>query len=213
MPADILCTVGLPALHKGVLYNCMALLLNQQVIALRPKVMMCEEINYYESRVFTGWPACRAVEDFSLPDCVRQIKGQLSCKIGVIMLQTLDAAIGFEICEESWQEATMGMQYRQAGAEIILNSSASHAAAGKISKKIHLFQELNSKLGSFYVYSNIVGTDGGRLYYDGQCFVLANNRLIARSEPFNLDPCQLLVARLDLAEIRSFRSIRKYKKL
>ncbi|MFO7540813.1 MAG: nitrilase-related carbon-nitrogen hydrolase, partial [Chloroflexota bacterium] len=47
---DILCDVGLPVMHQGVRYNCRALLLNRQILWLRPKMALADDGNYRESR-------------------------------------------------------------------------------------------------------------------------------------------------------------------
>ena len=52
---DILIDVGMPVMHKNVCYNCRVIFLNQKLLLIRPKLALCNEDNYRESRWFTAW--------------------------------------------------------------------------------------------------------------------------------------------------------------
>lgn len=64
----------------------------------------------------------------------------------------------------------MGLQ----GAEIILNNSASHYELSKFKYRVHLLKEATLKNGGVYVYSNILGCDGGRMFFDGKPMIMCN---------------------------------------
>ncbi len=121
-----------------------------------------------------------------MPLVVVERTGQTRCPIGVVVLETRETRIGFEICEECWQEKNTASLQRVQGAEIIINSSGSHDMKHKVKNKIEMVRYNNSKSGGFYIYNNLIGTDGGRLYYDGQSFVMANKKLIFLNEQFGL---------------------------
>lgn len=52
---DMLIDVGMPVMHKNVAYNCRVAFYNQKIILIRPKLLMCEDGNYRESRWFSPW--------------------------------------------------------------------------------------------------------------------------------------------------------------
>lgn len=52
---DILIDVGMPVMHKNVTYNCRVAFLNRRILLIRPKMQMCEDGNYRESRWFSPW--------------------------------------------------------------------------------------------------------------------------------------------------------------
>lgn len=52
---DVLVDVGMPVMHKNVAYNCRVIFHNKKILLIRPKIMMCDDGNYRESRWFTGW--------------------------------------------------------------------------------------------------------------------------------------------------------------
>lgn len=52
---DMLIDVGMPVQHRNVSYNCRVAFLNKKILLIRPKMMLCEDGNYRESRWFSGW--------------------------------------------------------------------------------------------------------------------------------------------------------------
>ena len=51
----ILCDVGMPVMHRNVTYNCRVAFFNGQVVMIRPKLILCDDGNYRETRWFTAW--------------------------------------------------------------------------------------------------------------------------------------------------------------
>jgi len=52
---DMLIDVGMPVMHKNVTYNCRVAFLNRRILLIRPKMRLCEDGNYRESRWFSPW--------------------------------------------------------------------------------------------------------------------------------------------------------------
>lgn len=52
---DMLIDVGMPVMHRNVAYNCRVAFLNKKILLIRPKIFMCQDGNYRESRWFSGW--------------------------------------------------------------------------------------------------------------------------------------------------------------
>lgn len=52
---DILIDVGMPVMHKNVTYNCRVAFLNRRILLIRPKMRLCEDGNYRETRWFSPW--------------------------------------------------------------------------------------------------------------------------------------------------------------
>ncbi|MCH2575948.1 hypothetical protein MK131_14295, partial [Candidatus Poribacteria bacterium] len=67
----ILCDIGMPVSHKNVSYNCRVLVLNQQILMIRPKIFLANDGNYRETRWFSAWSQERSIEPFSLPETIR----------------------------------------------------------------------------------------------------------------------------------------------
>ena len=56
------------------------------------------------------------------------------------------------------------------------------------------------------MYSNLLGCDGGRLYFDGCCLVAVNGSIVAQGLQFNLNEVNVTVATVDLDDVTAFRS-------
>ena len=68
--------VGMPVMHKGVVYNTRVVFLEGKIILIRPKLTNCDDGNYRETRWFTAWTKRKQIEDFFLPRIVQEATGQ-----------------------------------------------------------------------------------------------------------------------------------------
>ncbi|OAL24760.1 hypothetical protein AYO22_05549 [Fonsecaea multimorphosa] len=98
--SDCILDIGMPVRHNSVRYNCRVIVLNKKILLIRPKMAMCEEGNYFESRWFTPWTRRREVEDYPLEDAISSVTGQRTAPFGDGVLQTIDTLVGAETCEE-----------------------------------------------------------------------------------------------------------------
>lgn len=64
---DILCIIGMPVFHRNVLFNCAVVVLNSEILLIRPKIYLAEGGNYREPRWFTSWGVDREMETMVLP--------------------------------------------------------------------------------------------------------------------------------------------------
>jgi NAD+ synthase (glutamine-hydrolysing) len=92
------------------------------------------------------------------------------------------------------------------GVEIITNSSGSHFTLRKLETRLQLIIEATKKSGGVYLYSNQRGCDGDRLYYDGCAMILVNGEVVAQGSQFSLNDVEVIIATLDLEEVRAYRS-------
>lgn len=164
---DIILDLGLPIQHRGCSYNARLIALNGRVLAIRPKLDLCNDGNFREMRYFSPWPR-RRVEDYVLPACIQRLAaGQKRTRIGEVAFEALDASFASETCEELWTPNSPHSYYSLAGIEIVLNSSGSHHELRKLDTRVELIREATAKTGGVYMYANQRGCDGDRLYYDG----------------------------------------------
>ena len=205
---DIIIDLGLPIQHRGCSYNSRVLALNGEILAIRPKLDLCNDGNFREMRYFTPWPRER-VDDYTLPEVIQQLpKKQRRCRIGEVAFETLDGSFASETCEELWTPNSPHSLYSLAGIEIVMNSSGSHHELRKLDTRINLIQEATAKTGGVYMYSNQRGCDGDRLYYDGCALILNSGRVLAQGSQFSLRDVEVQTAMVDLDEIWSFRTSR-----
>lgn len=203
---DIIIDLGLPVQHKGCNYNARVIALNGEVLAVRPKLDLCNDGNFREMRYFTPWPR-RRVDDYKLPKVIQELpRQQKKTRIGEVIFETNDASFASETCEELWTPLSPHSVYSLAGVEIVLNSSGSHHELRKLDTRINLIKEATAKCGGVYMYSNQRGCDGDRLYYDGCSLILNSGQVLAQGSQFSLLDVEVQTATLDLDEICAWRT-------
>ncbi|XP_026520427.1 glutamine-dependent NAD(+) synthetase [Notechis scutatus] len=203
---DIICDVGMPVMHRNVRYNCRVIFLNKKILLIRPKIALANSGNYREMRWFTPWNRLRHVEEYFLPRMIQEITAQESVPFGDAVLATLDTCIGTEICEELWIPTSPHIEMGIDGVEIFTNSSASHHVLRKAHTRVELVNSATAKNGGIYILANQKGCDGDRLYYDGCAMISMNGATVAQGHQFLLDDIEVLVATLDLEDVRSYRA-------
>lgn len=206
---DILIDVGMPVMHKNVAYNCRVIFLNQKIFLIRPKKVLAEDGNYRESRWFSPWKKERTTEEFYLPRMISAITGQKTVPIGDAVISTLDTCIGFEICEELWCAASQHIPLSMDGVEIICNGSGSHTELRKNYILSDLVKNATMKCGGCYIFSNLRGCDGERLYFEGTSSITLNGSLLATTKQFSLEEVDVITATIDLEDIRCYRNSKR----
>lgn len=112
------------------------------------------------------------------------------------------------------------------GVEIFTNSSGSHHELRKLYTRVELIKEATLKVcpegqinsrhciysipsfkpGGIYLYANQQGCDGDRLYYDGCAMIAVNGRIVAQGSQFSLNDVEVVVATVDIEDVRSHRT-------
>ncbi|XP_035773682.1 glutamine-dependent NAD(+) synthetase-like [Anopheles albimanus] len=202
---DILIDVGMPVQHRNVAYNCRVAFYNGRLVLIRPKMILCDDGNYRESRWFSAWTRDRQTEEYQLPREVAIALGQETVPIGDAMLATLDTCLGYEICEELWTPRSKHIDMSLAGAEILVNGSGSYMQLRKANITGELIRHASYKAGGAYLFSNLRGCDGQRVYFNGCSAVALNGQIIARGRQFALEDVEVTVATFDLQDIRAYR--------
>ncbi len=190
-------TVGLPIAHRGVLYNCTAVLCNGEIVGVVPKKFLAGDGIHYEPRWFKAWP---------------------TGEVGTIELRDKDFAfgdlhfdfdglkIGLEICEEAWVAQRPGAMLAKRGVDVILNPSASHFAFGKLQVRKGFVNEGSRAFNAAYVYTNLVGNEAGRIIFDGGVLIADGGQIIAQGERFSYRDANLTVGVVDIGRNRVLRS-------
>eukprot|EP01114_Cavostelium_apophysatum_P006067 TRINITY_DN17279_c0_g1_i1.p1 TRINITY_DN17279_c0_g1~~TRINITY_DN17279_c0_g1_i1.p1 ORF type:complete len:706 (-),score=170.39 TRINITY_DN17279_c0_g1_i1:44-2161(-) len=202
---NILCDIGMPINHQNVKYNCRIFLLNRKVVFIRPKIYLADDGNYRESRWFTSWKKQLAIKDYYLPFNIRKITGQTKVPFGDGAIAALDTVVSSETCEELFTPNSHHIALSLNGVEIIGNGSGSHHQLKKLEQRINLMCSATAKAGGVYMYANQQGCDGGRLYYDGCAAIIVNGEIVAQGGQFSLQDVEVIVATVDLHDIRAFR--------
>jgi NAD+ synthase (glutamine-hydrolysing) len=211
----ILVDVGCPMMHNGLPYNCRVFMLNGKIVLIRPKMDLADDGNYREARWFTAWPhrlgTPGAVEDHWVSSILHSAMGGKAGKpikvpFGVPILQTIDGTtIASEICEELWTLEAVHIRQILSGVEIISNGSGSHHSLRKLEDRIRLIKSATEQFGGVYLYGNLRGCGGDRLYFDGCSSIFMNGELLAQASQFSLNDVELITAVIDISHVRAKR--------
>lgn len=189
----LVCAVGLPVVVEGSLYNAVAVLVDGKVAGINAKRRLPREGVHYEPRWFTPWVDGRSIQI----EC-----GGAQVPFGDLVYEINGARIALEICEEAWG-AVPAAAAAAGFADIVLNPSASHFAIGKHETREHLVANNSRSFGVYYVYSNLVGLEAGRIIYDGGAMIACDGKMIARGRRFSFDDGDLVFADAQLDAVRS----------
>lgn len=125
-------------------------------------------------------------EEFYLPRIISSQTGQQTVPFGDAVIATRDTCIGFEICEELWNPKSTHIDMSLSGVEIMVNGSGSYMQLRKAYITTDLIKNASFKAGGLYMFSNLRGCDGQRVYFNGCSAMALNGNIIARSKQFSL---------------------------
>lgn len=145
----ILVDIGMPVIHRGVMYNCRVFLCNGSILAIRPKLHLANDGNYRETRYFATWKHRGRSEPHLLPPRLRPHApgGAGEVPFGDVVLKMGDALLAAETCEELFTPQAPHIGLALAGVEIISNGSGSHHQLRKLDTRLDLIRGATAKVG------------------------------------------------------------------
>jgi len=180
--SEIAVCVGLPMRFENKLYNVACLIQNQEIVGFYPKQRLANDGVHYEPRWFAAWESTKKSE----------IKiGNKTYPFGHYFFDINGLKVGFEICEDAWQE-DRPISYIHEEVEIVLNPSASHFAFDKANYREQIVIESSRKFKCTYLYTNLLGNEAGRMIYDGDIIITQNGNLIGRNNRLSFKDYGLL---------------------
>jgi len=126
--------------------------------------------------------------------------------IGNAVIECNDTTIACEICEEVWVPKNLHVDYGLDGVEIISNGSGSHHELRKLNNRLELIKNASKRNGGIYMYSNLKGCDGGRVYYDGGSLICLNGRIVTQLPSFSLPEVEVTLGAIDIDIVRRYRT-------
>ena len=196
---DIIAVVGVPVRIGTLLYNCAAVIQHGTLLGVVPKTYLPNYNEFYEKRWFASAADLQPQEIYLAGSPVHVSAEPL-------LFRTCDGvAFGVEICEDVWAPLPPSNTLALAGADIIVNLSASNELIGKHRYLCSLLAQQSARTMCGYVYSSSgFGESTQDVVYGGNALVFENGRLLAKSERFALEP-QLQLAQIDVERLRSER--------
>src|SRR5260370_28940022 len=188
--------VGAPLRHSGHLYNCGVVIHRGRLLGVVPKVFLPNYREFYERRHFTSG------ED--VVGRLIEIAGH-EAPFGRDLLFAAQGNSAFtfhvEICEDLWVPHPPSTDAALAGAEILLNLSASNITIGKAEMRRLLCPSQSSPCIAAYAYSAAgAGESTTDLAWDGQAGIFELSDRLAGTERFSPSP-DMAVAAVHLGRI------------
>lgn len=184
--------VGLPVRNGNTLYNCAAICCRGQLLALVPKTYIPNYNEFYEKR----WWSPAPTEDIQLSYAGYNVN--LSSRQ---IIEVAGAKVAIEICEDMWTPVAPSSYAALAGADVILNLSASDTLIGKHKYQQQLVVGTSAKLLCAYVYASAgFGESSTDLVFDGPAYIAEKGSLLASNTRWTIDE-HYIVADIDLDAI------------
>ncbi len=191
--------VGAPLRREGRLYNAAVVIHGGQVLGVTPKTYLPNYREFYEKRHFTSGAGVRGG--------AIQLAGR-TAPFGVDLLFRSIGAVAMsfhvEICEDVWTPIPPSSGAALAGAEVLVNLSASNITIGKAEMRRLLCASQSARAIAAYLYTAAgQGESTTDLAWDGQAGVFEMGAALAESARFADDT--LTFADVDLGRIRQER--------
>jgi len=192
--------VGAPLRWQGRLYNCAIVIYRGQVLGVVPKTYLPNYREFYERRHFTSGEAVR--------EAAISLAGQQTpFGADLLFAATGPSAFTFhiEICEDLWVPQPPSIAGAAAGAEVLLNLSASNITIGKAQMRRLLCASQSARCIAAYAYSAAgAGESTTDLAWDGQAGIFEMGVDLAETQRFSGKP-EIAIADIDLGRIRQER--------
>jgi NAD+ synthetase len=177
---EAMIVIGTPVRYAGRLFNCAVAARGGKILGMVPKSYMAGNGEFYEPRWFA--PA------HVIPGGSARISyaGQDDILMGVKQLFRIGPALAaIEICQDLWVPIPPCSEAAIAGAQLILNLSASNDYLFKHEYRKSLVETTSSRLYAAYVYCSCAeGESTTDLVWAGSSLICENGSMLAEAERF-----------------------------
>ena len=207
--SDAVIAVGLPLRIFGRLYNCAAFVQRGKVIAVTPKIHLPNQREFYEKRHFSsGRDLLRGDAGNGCAPLRCLIEG--AGDVPITNFITVNGAgsevrVGVELCEDLWTPAPPSGELALAGANVIVNLSASDALVGKRDYRRNLVMNQSARCMAAYVYASAgVHESTTDMVFSGHLMIAENGSMLAESKPFSRET-EIVYADVDVERLNMQR--------
>lgn len=197
---QIALVVGVPICCDGRMYNCAAVIAGGIICGLVPKSYIPNSGEFYEQRWFSAASTSRQSQVTIAGDQI---------PFGTDLLfrasSRSDVLIGIEICEDLWAVEPPSGAQALAGANLLLNLSASPELLGKQEYRRNLVATQSARCLAAYAYAGAGPHESSTdLVYSGHCLIAENGQVLAETQRFAFT-AQLAMADVDPARVQMER--------
>lgn len=194
---SMLFVVGAPIEKDNKLYNCAVVICKGEILAVIAKKNIPTYREYYEDRHFAPCPN----ENTTI-----EINGKtypFGNKFVFVNKSYALLKVGVELCEDLWVNDPPSTMLAKAGANVILNLSASNEIVGKKEYRRNLVKMTSARLISAYIYASAgIGESTTDMVFGGHNLIAENGKILAESKLFTNSS---VISEIDLELIKSER--------
>jgi NAD+ synthase (glutamine-hydrolysing) len=163
-------TLGLAVGVGGQLFNCAAVVHRGHILGFVPKEKLPTYNVFYEGRTFSRGGAGLLLETDGVP-------------LGDLIFHFDFGTVAVEVCEDAWSPDGPMRRRSYAGAEVVVNVSASPYRMGIDATRREMLATRSADTQTVLMYANAVGGQDG-LVYDGGAFIFQNGRRVLDAPRF-----------------------------
>lgn len=199
--SSALVAFGAPVRYCGKIYNCAILAKGGKLLGIVPKTYLPGNGEFYEPRWFES---ARVLPDSGV---TLDYAGFSNVLMGTHQLFKLGSAlIGVEICQDLWSPVPQCSWAVLAGAQLILNLSASNEVLAKHEYRKLLVSSTSSRMFAAYVYCSCGhGESTQDLVWAGSSLIYENGKLMAENERF-VRKSRAIYADVDIQRLDTLRA-------
>lgn len=171
--------VGLPLEHLGKLYNVAAVMNRGELFGFVPKTYLPNYGEFYELRHFT-----RGMEQ-AVSVCIGDQEALMGTQLIFTCKEYPALRVAAEICEDLWAPDPPSTHHALAGANLIVNLSASDETTGKDIYRRDLIKGQSARLACGYVYCSAgEGESTQDIVFSGHNVIAENGTMLAEAARF-----------------------------
>lgn len=197
---DALIVVGAPLRSSGRLFNCAVAINKGKILGIVPKKYIISTNEFYEERWFSS--------DIDRRFDTIKIKNEVYPFGSDIIFQSEerpDVRVGIEICEDLWAVKPPSLDLALAGANVLLNLSASNELLSKSEYRRELVTTQSARTLAAYIYSSCgAGESTTDIIYAGHLINAENGKLLNETRNFDFN-AHYIISDIDLEKIYSAR--------
>ena len=204
---DSAVAVGAPLIIGGRLYNCAVMMSHGRVDGIAVKTFIPTYNEYYEKRWFSS---AAELKISSIGSDELGLDGEYDIPVGGNLIFNYSGVkVGVEICEDLWAPLPPSTLLTLAGAEVILNLSASNETIMKRKYRTELVSQQSARSICAYAYASAGMTESTTdLIFSGHSLICENGGVLCQNDSL-IDGGYSLKHDVDLGRIRADRAENK----
>lgn len=204
---DSAVAVGAPLIIGGRLYNCAVMMSHGRVDGIVVKTFIPTYNEYYEKRWFSS---AAELKISSISSDELGFDKEYDIPVGGNLIFNYSGVkVGVEICEDLWAPLPPSTLLTLAGAEVILNLSASNETIMKRKYRTELVSQQSARSICAYAYASAGMTESTTdLIFSGHSLICENGRVLCQNDSL-IDGGYSLKHDVDLGRIRADRAENK----